>query len=152
MEDLLANLGSISWWIGVVVVGITTSIVGAYLKPRFDSLFGLVSHGWATRTEARRLAFLEAVEEVRENEEKRAELRFETLRSLIVGQTFTIVSVLFVVLASALAAKEEEVGSSLAALLGLLSFTYGTWKFVGDRNYAVLLESMKGPRGEGSHS
>jgi hypothetical protein len=53
MEDLLKQLSSLSWWIGVVVVGVIVSLVAAYLKPRIDSIIASVSDRSRKKNERR---------------------------------------------------------------------------------------------------
>lgn len=36
MNEILNNLSSISWWFGVIFVGISVSLGASYLKPRID--------------------------------------------------------------------------------------------------------------------
>ena len=37
MEDILNNISSISWWFGVIFVGVLVSLGASYLKPHIDS-------------------------------------------------------------------------------------------------------------------
>lgn len=54
MDELLNNLTSINWWVGVFVVGITINLVAAYSKPYLDGLLSRFSTRWATRTATKR--------------------------------------------------------------------------------------------------
>lgn len=38
MNELLRNISSPSWWVGVVIVGILINLISAYLKPRIDGI------------------------------------------------------------------------------------------------------------------
>ena len=43
MEELLRNVSSPSWWVGVVIVGILINLISAYLKPRIDGIASKLS-------------------------------------------------------------------------------------------------------------
>jgi hypothetical protein len=54
MIDFINNLTSISWWIGVVIVGILLNIASMYLKSPIDWLFSLISTKYRTRSKAKK--------------------------------------------------------------------------------------------------
>lgn len=43
MSDLMKQVSSLSWWIGVVFVGILVSLIASYIKPRTDRILGFCS-------------------------------------------------------------------------------------------------------------
>jgi hypothetical protein len=54
MDEVLKNLSSVSWWVGVVLVGLAINLIAAYLKPRLDGTLSSVSKRWATKSAVRR--------------------------------------------------------------------------------------------------
>ena len=54
MIDFINNLTSISWWIGVVIVGILLNIASMYLKSPIDQGLSLVSTKYRTRSKAKK--------------------------------------------------------------------------------------------------
>ena len=54
MAEFFNNLTSISWWIGVVIVGLVIHIVGTYLKSPIDRLFSSISTKYQTRSKAKK--------------------------------------------------------------------------------------------------
>ncbi len=53
MDQLYDQVTSISWWVGVVVVGVLVSLTAAYLKPRLDFVFSALSKSWSVRSAMR---------------------------------------------------------------------------------------------------
>ena len=54
MADFFNNITSISWWIGVVIVGILLNLVAIYLKSPIDRCLSSISIKYRTRTEAKK--------------------------------------------------------------------------------------------------
>lgn len=54
MTDFFNNITSISWWIGVVVVGILVNIAGMYLKSPIDRCLSSISTKYQTRSKAKK--------------------------------------------------------------------------------------------------
>ena len=54
MNALLEQVSSIGWWVSVVLVGVLTSLLASYLKPRIDNNFSRVWRWWANRSEKER--------------------------------------------------------------------------------------------------
>jgi hypothetical protein len=54
MEDFLNNITSISWWIGVFIVGILINLVAIYLKSPIDKWRSLISTKSRTRSKAKK--------------------------------------------------------------------------------------------------
>jgi hypothetical protein len=140
MEEFLRNAVSLSWWIGVVLVGIATSAIAAYLKPWLDRLFGRFSRAWSTRTEARKQDFLERVRKASESEDVRADLRFEVLRTLLFGMSFMAFGLGIQILA-------VPVGNVVLLIVGkiltLLLLVVGATVITQDDTYEVLSQAKK---------
>jgi hypothetical protein len=71
LSKFLADLGTVHWWLSVVIVGIAVNLASAYMKPPVDGLLGKIS---ARRREKYKLAFEEFQDEVCRLEEN-ADLR-----------------------------------------------------------------------------
>jgi hypothetical protein len=54
MDSITQNLGSVNWWVGVVIVGILINLISAYLKKPADKFLSGFSNWWSTRTEKQR--------------------------------------------------------------------------------------------------
>ena len=80
MDDFSRNLGSLSWWLGVVVVGLVLNLVSAYLKAPFDRLFSAASSRWNRRSELVRTEEAKKVAELRNDHEARNHLFAEEIR------------------------------------------------------------------------
>lgn len=83
MRSLLNSLGSPSWWVSVVVVGILINLVSAYLKPRIDLSWSDLYSRWRirknTKESARRQLIDAQVMELRENPHKQVLLALRIL-------------------------------------------------------------------------
>src|ERR1041385_3530437 len=53
MRDFIGNLGSLSWWFSVVLVGILINLAAAYLKPRIDLSWSDFYSRWRERRRAK---------------------------------------------------------------------------------------------------
>ncbi|WP_226704558.1 hypothetical protein [Microbulbifer elongatus] len=51
MEEIVKNISSISWWFGVVFVGVVVSLIAGYLKPRIDNWLANYSKSRKNRNE-----------------------------------------------------------------------------------------------------
>jgi hypothetical protein len=141
MDELIRNLGSASWWIGVVLVGIATSIMAAYAKPALDRLISGFSQWWSTRTEARQQEFLARVREAADNEIVRAELRFEVLRVLLVSALYIVLGIVLMIVGVTFLSIAEEFMSLLAMGAGVITIIGGVMGPLLDTNYQVLLRA-----------
>ena len=54
MNELSQNIASLSWWIGVVFVGVLTSLFASWLKPRIDTSLSKISRRWNERSEKKK--------------------------------------------------------------------------------------------------
>lgn len=64
MDELLKTITSISWWVGVVIVGFLLNLLSAYAKSPLDAFLGGISRSWQRRSErsrAKRKAQIEAL-------------------------------------------------------------------------------------------
>ena len=65
MRQFLNDVSSLSWWIGVVIVGILVNLASEYFRRRLDRAIGQLSTSWAARSEKRRRMRTEMVEHLR---------------------------------------------------------------------------------------
>ena len=83
MKEFLANLGSLAWWVSVVIVGILINLASAYLKSRLDSSLSRTSTRWRLRSEAQRLQRSKAIAALRENWNEQVLMGISQLRNEI---------------------------------------------------------------------
>ncbi len=65
MRDFFASLGSLNWWLSVVVVGFLIHITSAYLKSIVDFSLSRISTKWRLRSEAGRAKRQKHIEKLR---------------------------------------------------------------------------------------
>lgn len=53
MNDFFKGIGSLYWWLSVVVVGILINLASAYLKPKIDSYLLSFSSRWQSYSKKR---------------------------------------------------------------------------------------------------
>jgi hypothetical protein len=70
MRSWWQDLGSIHWWLGVVMVGIVINLVSAYLKGPVDRFLSKGSRSWATRTEKQRQERASRIERLRSSQDE----------------------------------------------------------------------------------
>jgi hypothetical protein len=80
MNDVLNNLSSASWWIGVVVVGIIINIVSVYIKAKLDSRLTKASSWWQRRSVVRTEKRKKEIEKLRESHHEQVMLAIAALR------------------------------------------------------------------------
>jgi hypothetical protein len=97
MDELINNVGSLTWWISVVLVGILINLVSAYLKSPLDRALSAVSEQWRARSALAReadekvIAYLRSSMDARERH-WRAEVRarFQALVFFVLGIMFLL--------------------------------------------------------------
>ena len=67
MSEILKNLSSISWWFGVIFVGILVSLIASYLKPSLDIWLSNYSKSRENKNEKNRKAWDKEVLNLRNN-------------------------------------------------------------------------------------
>jgi hypothetical protein len=100
MEEFSRSLNSLSWWIGVVVVGIILNLLSAYLKGPLDKLMSFFSSKWRDRNdESRRNSQLYISELIQSSEaraicwQREVRRRLQSLAMLIVSLIFLALSI-----------------------------------------------------------
>ena len=123
MTSLLDSVTSLSWWIGVVLVGLAINIAAAYLKPRLDGVMGSVSTRWAKANSKRQLERNERLNLLASSEHEQVLSGLEELRLRI--RSFGYCFQAIVLAAIAEYALEPDGGSSLvrASYLALMIFS-----------------------------
>jgi hypothetical protein len=141
MNDLITSIRSPSWWVGVFLVGILTSVVAAYAKPYLDALLGRASQAWATRTRKRTETFERRVDLAMKDDGERARLRFETIRQLSVSTFFLVFGFCTIIVGISLFTHNPR--SLLLCLPGTLLILYAMVNVTSDDSYQVLLEAQR---------
>lgn len=92
MDEIVKNISSGSWWIGVVIVGISLNLLSAYLKAPIDRLLSAVFERWRARSlesKRRSVAVRERlkVDPIARNDLWRAEVRarFRCVTAVVFG-------------------------------------------------------------------
>jgi hypothetical protein len=52
MDDFMKNATTLSWWLGVVLVGVVLNLFSAYIKSPLDDFLARMSTWWASRSAA----------------------------------------------------------------------------------------------------
>lgn len=109
MNDLLSNFTSLSWWIGVVIVGIVIHLVGSYLKKPVDKLLSRISSSMERKGLAHETVVQNRINNMVNNHHEQVlhvfgELRYrvQALFSLMVGGFILVI----IILASGADSKE----------------------------------------------
>lgn len=100
MDEFAKSLTSLSWWLGVVLVGILLNVLSAYLKPAVDNLFSKVSSWWRNRSEEARGARTQFVAELRSDRHKQILMLAEENRKRLRSIGYLICSLILLVLYS----------------------------------------------------
>ena len=98
MDEFAKSLTSLSWWLGVVLVGILLNVLSAYLNPAVDNLFSKVSSWWKNRSEEARAARTRLVAELRSDRHKQILILAEENRRRLQSIGYLIFSLIFLVL------------------------------------------------------
>ena len=101
MQEITANLGSLSWWFTAVLVAIVINIVSKYATTGTDRILSKVSQQWTQRSKQSQSAFQAKVElcilkpfemQLAISEEMR--LRSQAIYSLLFGLTLMLIPAL----------------------------------------------------------
>ena len=111
MDEFSKSISSLSWWLGVVVVGILLNIISAYLKSPLDRLFSGVSGWWRTRSDVERSKRAAAIAKLSGNFEEQIVLAHTETRHRLRGTLFALVTVFMLVLY--LSVKLSLVGATI---------------------------------------
>jgi len=72
MEEILKNISSISWWFGVVFVGVIVSLIAGYLKPRIDNWLANYSKSRKNKNEIEKQEWASEISRLQVDENYRA--------------------------------------------------------------------------------
>jgi hypothetical protein len=97
MDELIKNVTSIAWWIGVVLVGIVLNLVSAYLQPRLDRFLSFVSSTWRLRSEKKREQWQRRLAEVRQSPDEQLFVLAEEMRCRLRAMFYFAVALLLLV-------------------------------------------------------
>lgn len=114
MEEFTKSISSISWWLGVVFVGILLNVISAYIKSPLDLFFSGISGWWRSRSEIQIAKRTEAIEKLRANFEEQLMLAHTENRHRQRGTLFALATVFMLVLY--LSAKLSLVNASIKGL------------------------------------
>jgi hypothetical protein len=98
MEELIKNLSSISWWFGIVFVGIVLNVLSAYLKPALDSSFSKISSRWRNRSEDARTSRALIVSELRNDKHQQLLMLADENRKRLLGINLLIISLMLLLI------------------------------------------------------
>lgn len=126
MEEFTKNLSSISWWFGVVAVGLVVNVASAYLKAPLDKILSTISDSWNSRSQRAREARAERVRQVRESDRQLQLLIAEELRDRLraVNHMLLAVFILLTYVMARVRLPSEEVLSSDPLLSAMLKAIY----------------------------
>lgn len=94
MKDFLASLGSVYWWLSVVIIGLLINLSSAYLKSRLDALSSRRSTKRRAQMEAENAARKRAVASLRGRSDAQILLSTRATHDLIMGLTLLAVGAL----------------------------------------------------------
>ncbi len=93
MKQVLKDISSLYWWIGVVLVGIAINVASHYLQEALDTQLSSVSSWWRERSEAQRAQRLKELEKLCDNPHEQILLAFSEMQTRfqsIVSLTFPL--------------------------------------------------------------
>ena len=153
MNEFLANLNSLYWWISVVIVGILINLISSYLKSKLDNTLSNVSTWWRKRSKAQSLKREQELNILRSNTHKQVILAFSEIRVRTICLLFFIFGFLFYAFVFALTlipASNSDLHhstilrisilatGSIFMLLGLLEWKSAVYKM------SLLNEALRG--------
>jgi hypothetical protein len=92
MEEILKDIGSPYWWIGVVLVGIAINVASHYLQKALDRQLSSVSSWWRERSEAQKTQRLKDLERLRDNLQAQTFTMVNAITYLLLGIAFIVLS------------------------------------------------------------
>ena len=139
MEEFLGNLSSLSWWLGVVVVGILINIISPYLNKGFEGILFKTSENFRKRVKERSEKRNRTIAELKSDQHKQIMFAFkeQRLRIRSLNGAFgglAIVALGFVLIAlsglMALLDRSKLVLSIIAIGISSLCILYGLSKLI----------------------
>lgn len=134
MEEIVRNLSSLSWWFGVVIVGIVLNIASAYLKSPIDKGISQLSRKWQERSERSLRARQAKIAELRSSQQAQSLLIAEEMRNRLRHLSMVIFSLLFLVLHIYILSSEKSNAADVWPL--------GSWWIAKQITYVSSLAMM----------
>ncbi|WP_217511846.1 hypothetical protein [Vibrio metschnikovii] len=145
MEDssFFSNLGSLDWWIGVVVVGLIINVFSAYLKPALDSFLSKLSYKWASRSKRNAEERKKWIKELQESEHEQVLCYLEFLNQKIWFIIYLVMTLIFFWMLNELEATSKFELTVIYVIIGfgLLSAFHSLYS--GLTHYLVLQEARR---------
>lgn len=98
MTDFIQQIASLSWWLGVVVVGIAINLFSALIKPRLDALAGRLSKRIRDRNKKKKDAWEKDVSHLSEDDNYRVTYsnkvnleHLESIFSMLIGMSLFLI-------------------------------------------------------------
>jgi hypothetical protein len=98
IKAFFANIGSLSWWLSVVVVGVLINLASAYIKSRLDATLSKTSAKWRARSEAQKVRKQRQLEKLRGNPTEQILMSHMALRDEILSLAFLVIAVMSLVI------------------------------------------------------
>jgi len=138
MDELLKNLASPSWWIGVVLLSVALNLVSAYLKAPLDRALARLS-------QRKRAKFVEEQKEIGAILEKALKLKDGIVLLAIEELKLFILGFLLIILCLTFLTFIGKLGTSLLIQIAMLLLTLGfvLLIFVCIRRATKLAEARK---------
>ena len=96
MEEFAKNLSSLSWWLGVVAVGLVLNVASAYLKTPLDNALSAISTRWNSRSRRLREAREARINQVVESDRHLQLLIADELRDRLRAVHTTLLAVFLI--------------------------------------------------------
>ncbi|MGC1377284.1 MAG: hypothetical protein WA821_13725 [Anaerolineales bacterium] len=107
MSEFLSNLSSVSWWLGVVVVGIGINIISPYFKIGLEKILIKTSNNFRNKALERSEKRKRRIDELKANQHKQImfgfkeqRLRIRALYEFLCGLLFSILGFFLLILAT----------------------------------------------------
>ena len=98
MKDFFANLGSLYWWLSVVIVGVLINLTSSYIKSKLDSSLSRRSTKARLRSEARKTKRKKLLEKLRANSHEQTMMSISVLEDMVRAVAVILVSASLVLL------------------------------------------------------
>jgi hypothetical protein len=134
-----ASIFSLTWWIGVVLVGIVLSLAASYLRTWIDWGFSSVSRKWADRSERSRKEYEKHVTHLLEHPERHLYVIAEEMRSRFRGNFYYICAL--VAGFGGVLASSTWVGKVVLGIAAL-SFLLGFWEIARAGRLEALINRV----------
>ncbi|WP_299786709.1 hypothetical protein [Ramlibacter sp.] len=129
MEEFAKNLSSLSWWLGVVAVGIVLNVGSTYLKRPLDGVLSTFSNRWNSRSRRLREAREARIEQVRQSDRELQLLIADELRDRIRAVHTTLLAVfliLFYVFVRVRVPSAQALNSDMVLVVALKVLYWGS--------------------------